>query len=158
MASTSPVTIEVCVQHAAFAEDYASRRLLEGRTDIGALVSFTGLVRDFNEAPDVLGLTLEHYPGMTERSLRSIADQAVARWSLNGVVIVHRVGCLEPGDPIVLVSVASAHRRDAFQACDFIMDYLKTEAPFWKKERACSGEYWVQERGSDLADRARWEA
>ncbi|SHF13287.1 molybdopterin synthase catalytic subunit [Modicisalibacter ilicicola DSM 19980] len=139
---------DVAVEHQA---------LLDRRTDIGAVVCFTGMVRDFNERPEVLALSLEHYPGMTERSLAAIVDEAEQRWALQGVRLIHRVGHLEPGDPIVLVAVASAHRRDAFEACDFIMDYLKTRAPFWKKEHTASGHYWVGERDSDKHDAKRWE-
>lgn len=113
-------------------------------------------MRDFNESPEVIGLTLEHYPEMTERTLEEISQQAWQRWSLQGIRIIHRVGYMAPGDPIVRVSVASAHRRDAFQACDFIMDFLKTRAPFWKKEHAQSGDYWVSERTSDQQDASRW--
>lgn len=148
--------IEIKVQHEAFAITHGYPETLSGRTDIGAVVSFTGLVRDFNEAPDVTGLSLEHYPGMTENTLHAIAEQAWQRWTLQAVRVVHRVGHLQPGDPIVRVLVASAHRRDAFQACDFIMDLLKTEAPFWKKEHAKSGDYWVKERHTDQADAQRW--
>ena len=103
-------------------------------------------------------MTLEHYPGMTEAALHDIARQATARWPLDGIRIVHRIGRLSPGDPIVLVMVASAHRRAAFEACDFLMDYLKTRAPFWKKEHTASGTYWVSARDSDAQDAARWEA
>ncbi|WP_447556192.1 molybdopterin synthase catalytic subunit MoaE [Vreelandella sp. EE22] len=148
--------ITVTVQEHAFSLDEGYGATLRNRQDIGAVVSFTGLVRDFNEAPEVTGLTLEHYPGMTERALGDIAEQACARWSLQGVVIIHRVGYLTPGDPIVRVLVASAHRRDAFSACDFIMDILKTRAPFWKKEHSTQGNYWVKERESDERDAARW--
>ncbi|KHJ50135.1 molybdenum cofactor biosynthesis protein E [Vreelandella venusta] len=148
------LVIEVTEDSFSMAHGY--EQALRGRTDIGAVVSFTGLVRDFNESPDVLGLTLEHYPGMTERSLMEIAEQAWQRWSLQAVRIIHRVGDLAPGDPIVRVLVASAHRRDAFLACDFIMDYLKTQAPFWKKERARQGTYWVKERKTDQQDAERW--
>ncbi|WP_235042451.1 molybdopterin synthase catalytic subunit MoaE [Halomonas profundi] len=137
---------------------YGYDDVLSERTDIGAVVSFTGLVRDFNETPDVTGLTLEHYPGMTERTLEAIGEQAGQRWALNAVRIIHRVGHMQPGDAIVRVLVASAHRREAFEACDFIMDYLKTQAPFWKKEHSAQGEYWVAERHSDQQDVARWEA
>ncbi|WP_136255202.1 molybdopterin synthase catalytic subunit MoaE [Onishia niordana] len=145
------------VQQKAFDAGAEQQALLQGRSDIGAVVSFTGLVRDFNERPDVRALTLEHYAGMTERALEAIVEDAESRWSLQGVRLIHRVGCLEPGDPIVLVVVASAHRRSAFEACDFIMDYLKTRAPFWKKEHTASGNYWVAERSSDHQDAARWE-
>ncbi|WP_075881290.1 molybdopterin synthase catalytic subunit MoaE [Vreelandella massiliensis] len=148
--------IRVTVQSVPFDMAYGYDDLLAQRTDIGAVVSFTGLVRDFNESPDVTGLTLEHYPGMTESTLEDIGKQAWQRWSLQGVRIVHRIGYLAPGDPIVRVAVASAHRRDAFEACDFIMDYLKTQAPFWKKEHAKQGDYWVKERDTDQFDAARW--
>ncbi|MDX5379257.1 MAG: molybdopterin synthase catalytic subunit MoaE [Halomonas sp.] len=146
------------VQQAAFDAGSEQRQLLEGRTDIGAVVSFTGLVRDFNERPDVNALTLEHYPGMTEVALGEIVAEAESRWPLQGVRLIHRVGRLGPGDPIVLVVVASAHRRAAFEACDFIMDYLKTRAPFWKKEHSITGDYWVAERESDHRDASRWES
>ena len=144
------------VQQAPFDAGEEQRALLAGRTDIGAVVSFTGLVRDFNERPEVAALTLEHYPGMTEAALAEIVEEAQERWPLDGVSVIHRVGRLAPGDPIVLVVVASAHRRAAFEACDFIMDYLKTRAPFWKKEHASDGDYWVSERHSDHEDAGRW--
>lgn len=146
------------VQQAPFDAGAEQQAMLAGRTDIGAVVCFTGLVRDFNEVPEVTALTLEHYPGMTESALEAIVVEAEARWPLNDVRVIHRVGRLTPGDPIVLVAVASAHRRAAFEACDFIMDYLKTRAPFWKKEHATSGDYWVAERDSDHADAGRWKA
>ncbi|QEA39824.1 molybdopterin synthase catalytic subunit MoaE [Pistricoccus aurantiacus] len=145
------------VQYEPFDAGQEQRELLARRRDIGAVVSFTGLVRDFNERPDVTALTLEHYPGMTERALGAIVDAAHARWTLQDARLIHRVGRLEPGDPIVLVVVASAHRRAAFEACDFIMDYLKTRAPFWKKEHTASGYYWVAERATDQQDAKRWE-
>ncbi|WP_417581423.1 molybdopterin synthase catalytic subunit MoaE [Nitrincola sp.] len=127
------------------------------RTDIGALASFVGYVRDFNERPDVTALTLEHYPGMTEQQLQAIAETAAERWPLLGGTIIHRIGRMEPGDPIVLVAVASAHRQAAFDACNFIMDYLKTRAPFWKKEHTLSGDYWVSSRPSDSQAAQRWD-
>jgi len=145
------------VQEEVFDVGAEQRALSEGRRDIGALVSFTGLVRDVNERPDVEALTLEHYPGMTEAALGEIVEQAKARWPLQGVRVIHRIGRLAPSDPIVLVVVASAHRRAAFEACDFIMDYLKTRAPFWKKEHTVSGDYWVSERDADHQDARRWE-
>ncbi|MGM0784301.1 MAG: molybdopterin synthase catalytic subunit MoaE [Pseudomonadota bacterium] len=145
------------VQQAPFDAGEEQRVLLGDRTDIGAVVSFIGLVRDFNERPEVNALTLEHYPGMTEAALGEIVTEAEQRWSLQGVSVIHRVGRLAPGDPIVLVVVASEHRRQAFEACDFIMDYLKTRAPFWKKEHSASGDYWVAERESDRWDARRWE-
>ncbi|WP_372374097.1 molybdopterin synthase catalytic subunit MoaE [Vreelandella venusta] len=148
--------IVVRVQEAAFKMDDGYESALRERTDIGAIVTFTGFVRDFNESPDVIGLTLEHYPGMTERTLTQIGEQAYQRWALQAVRIIHRIGDLTPGDPIVRVLVASAHRRDAFQACDFIMDFLKIQAPFWKKEHSRQGAYWVKERSTDQQAAERW--
>ncbi|WP_110708755.1 molybdopterin synthase catalytic subunit MoaE [Salinicola lusitanus] len=149
--------IAISVQKATFDTEAEQRRLTAGRLDIGAIVSFTGRVRDTNERPGVTALTLEHFPGMTEKSLHEIALEAGERWTLQAVTIIHRVGCLQPGDAIVLVMTASPHRRAAFEACDFIMDYLKTRAPFWKKEHTDSGSYWVSERQSDHEAADRWE-
>ncbi|MFG6158365.1 molybdopterin synthase catalytic subunit MoaE [Halomonas sp. 1390] len=145
------------VQRETFDVGAEQRAILDGRSDVGAVVSFTGLVRDFNERPEVQALTLEHYPGMTEAALEEIVQEAEGRWPLQGVSVIHRIGRLAPADPIVLVVVASAHRRAAFEACDFIMDYLKTRAPFWKKEHTASGDYWVSERDGDHHDARRWE-
>lgn len=149
--------IEIQVQTAAFDSDAVSRRMTANRTDIGAVVTFSGLVRDFNEQPDVLALTLEHYPGMTEQALQAIAEEAAERWPLQAVHVTHRVGRLEPGDLIVLVAVASAHRQAAFDGCAFIMDFLKTRAPFWKKENTRHGDYWVSARNSDADAASRWQ-
>ncbi|MFZ3174177.1 MAG: molybdopterin synthase catalytic subunit MoaE [Thiobacillus sp.] len=129
-----------------------------GRTDIGAIASFVGLARDLNEGSGVAAMTLEHYPGMTEKALAALVDDACSRWTLLDVTVIHRVGRLLPGDPIVLVAVASQHRGEAFDACEFIMDYLKTQAPFWKKEETMEGERWVEARASDDAAAARWQA
>ncbi|MGY1488106.1 molybdopterin synthase catalytic subunit MoaE [Methylobacillus pratensis] len=123
----------------------------------GAVVSFTGQVRDLNDGKSVASLTLEHYPGMTEKSLAAITEQARQRWPIFDAVVIHRIGTLQPQAQIVLVVVASAHRGDAFAACEFIMDYLKTEAPFWKKEATPEGEKWLDSRESDQAARARWQ-
>jgi molybdopterin synthase catalytic subunit len=123
---------------------------------IGALVSFVGLMRDINDGDRVERMTLEHYPGMTEKALAAIVDEACERWPLAGVRVVHRVGEMRPTDPIVLVVVASAHRGAAFAACEFIMDYLKNRAPFWKKEYTADGERWVAQRDSDQAAAGRW--
>ncbi|MDT3708358.1 MAG: molybdopterin synthase catalytic subunit MoaE [Thiobacillus sp.] len=128
-----------------------------GRTDIGAIASFVGLARDLNEGSGVAAMTLEHYPGMTEKALTALVGEACSRWSLLDVTVIHRVGRLLPGDPIVLVAVASQHRGEAFAACEFIMDALKTRAPFWKKEETPDGERWVEARASDDAAAARWE-
>ncbi len=124
---------------------------------VGAVVDFIGWMRDFNEGDPVTAMTLEHYPGMTEKALQRIVAEAESRWDLLGVRIVHRVGELKPSEPIVLVAVASAHRGDAFRACEFLIDYLKTRAPFWKKETTRDGERWVQARHSDRAAEARWK-
>jgi molybdopterin synthase catalytic subunit len=126
---------------------------------VGAVASFLGTVRDINDDLEVSDLVLEHYPGMTERALERVAGEAISRWPLAGVSIVHRVGHLRPTDQIVLVAVASAHRGDALDACTFIMDYLKTHAPFWKKEVDPEGNTrWVDARESDEAARRRWFA
>ena len=124
---------------------------------IGGVVSFIGLMRDMNEGDQVTSMTLEHYPGMTEKALSSIVDEANQRWDLLGCRLVHRVGELRPTEPIVLVAVASAHRGEAFQACEFIIDYLKTRAPFWKKELTPQGSRWVDARLSDTKVEEKWE-
>jgi molybdopterin synthase catalytic subunit len=122
---------------------------LRGRLQdrVGAMVSFIGLVRDLNEGDAITGMTLEHYPGMTEKALAAIAAEATARWKLNDAVIIHRVGPLAPNDRIVLVIAASAHRKEAFRACEFMIDVLKTKAPFWKKEATPRGARWVPTTG-----------
>jgi molybdopterin synthase catalytic subunit len=132
-------------------------RLRRQRPDIGAVAAFIGQVRDLNQGDEVSGMTLEHYPGMTEKSLEAIVQQAKARWDILDAVVIHRIGQLQPLDQIVLVAVAGAHRGEAFHACEFIMDYLKTEAPFWKKEQTSNGERWVDARSSDNAARDRWQ-
>lgn len=123
----------------------------------GAVVTFTGFVRDFAAGSAVSGIVLEHYPGMTDKALTTLEHEARARWSLNAVTIIHRVGSLDAGDPIVLVAVSSAHRRDAFEACQYVMDMLKTRVPLWKKERFADGDAWVASRESDQAMAKRWE-
>ncbi|MGH1371322.1 MAG: molybdopterin synthase catalytic subunit MoaE [Cellvibrionaceae bacterium] len=125
---------------------------------VGAIVSFVGLMRDFNEGDDVTSLFLEHYPGMTEKVLDDIRLQAMQRWSLMQVRIVHRVGNLAPSDQIVFVGVSSAHRGDAFAACEFIMDFLKTQAPFWKREQTTKGDRWVDAKQSDDKAADRWRS
>lgn len=123
---------------------------------VGAVASFVGVVREVNEGDAVAEMTLEHYPGMTEKSIEEIIGQARERWKVIDALVVHRVGLLKPTDQIVLVVVASAHRGDAFAACEFIMDYLKTRAPFWKKESTAQGARWVDSRASDDAAAERW--
>jgi molybdopterin synthase catalytic subunit len=124
---------------------------------VGAIVTFVGTVRDLNDGSEVTGMTLEHYPGMTEKALEEIITQARVRWDLYKTLVIHRVGPLLPEDQIVLVAVTSAHRREAFAACEFIMDYLKTAAPFWKKEETPEGARWVDARVTDDAAIARWK-
>jgi len=146
----------VRVQEAPFDAGREIAALTAGRRDVGAVATFVGLVRELNEGAAVSRMTLEHYPGMTERALADICDEAAGRWDLVEVRVVHRVGPLEPGDAIVLVAVASAHRGEAFAACEFIMDFLKTRAPFWKKEETPAGPRWVEARASDDDAAGRW--
>lgn len=131
-------------------------RLRAGNPKVGAVASFIGVVRDLNEGDAIAELTLEHYPGMTEKALERIVDEARSKWELYDALVVHRVGRLKPADQIVLVVVTSAHREEAFQACAFLMDYLKTRAPFWKKEKTADGTRWVDARDSDAAAAQRW--
>ncbi|CAH0182859.1 Molybdopterin synthase catalytic subunit [Massilia sp. Bi118] len=149
---------EVRVQQDDFDLGAEVARMRAGDPRIGAVVSFIGTVRDLNEGARVAELELEHYPKMTERALQDIVEQARARWPLYGALVVHRVGPMAPMEQIVLVAVSSAHRGEAFAACEFIMDYLKTEAPFWKKEQTPAGARWVDARVSDDAARAKWAA
>jgi molybdopterin synthase catalytic subunit len=147
----------VRVQEADFDVGRELDALTAGRRDVGALASFVGLVRDANDGLGVAAMTLEHYPGMTEKALEAICAEAAARWDILDTLVIHRVGALRPGDRIVLVGVAGAHRGEAFAACEFIMDFLKTRAPFWKKETTPEGERWVEARSSDDAAADRWK-
>jgi molybdopterin synthase catalytic subunit len=150
--------VSVRVQTEDFEIGAEVARLKAGRTDIGAIVTFTGTVRAENDGSSIAGMTLEHYPGMTEQELARVEAEAARRWPLQASLIIHRVGALEPGDNIVLVVTASAHRGTAFEAAAFLMDYLKTRAPFWKKERGPEGrERWVDARESDDRAAERWE-
>ena len=146
----------VAVQTARF-DPGAEMAQLAGLPDVGAQVCFVGQVRDFGDRQAVTALELEHYPGMTEKSLLAILDQARARWPLAAARVVHRVGYLPLGEAIVLVLTASAHRGDAFAACEFIMDYLKRDAPFWKKEHTAAGSHWVEAKHSDQQAAQRWQ-
>jgi molybdopterin synthase catalytic subunit len=146
--------LSVRVQREDFDIGAEVRRLTAGRTDIGAIVTFTGTVRDQDGA--VAEMTLEHYPGMTERELSRIEAEAEARWPLQASLIVHRYGTLKPGDNIVLVVTASEHRDAAFDAAKFLMDYLKTSAPFWKRESGPGGSRWVEASEGDTDAAARW--
>ncbi|MBV1786596.1 molybdopterin synthase catalytic subunit MoaE [Marinobacterium sp. D7] len=147
---------DVAVQHEDFDLAQLSQRLRGEGAAQGAIVTFTGLVREL-VGDRLLALELEHYPGMTEKALQKIVDQARERWGLGPVLIRHRVGRLLPGDNIVFVGVTSAHRKAAFEAAQFIMDYLKRDAPFWKKEILDSGEHWVEQKQSDLSAAAAWQ-
>ena len=149
--------IAVRVQYEDFDAGLEIARLRANNPKVGAVATFIGVVRDLNEGAAVGSITLEHYPGMTEKSLTTIAEQAKTRWNLIGILVIHRVGTLAPADQIVLVATASSHRGDAFAACQFVMDYLKTEAPFWKKETTRSGVRWVDARDSDAHARDRWK-
>jgi molybdopterin synthase catalytic subunit len=150
-------SIDIRVQNTALDPSAEQDALRRGRPNIGALVAFVGLMRDISEAREVVAMTLEHYPGMTERALAQIADQAARRWQIDGIRIIHRVGRLLPEDPILLVAVISQHRTEAFRACEFLIDYLKTRAPFWKKEATDQGSRWVDARQSDDDAAKRWK-
>ena len=149
--------MRVQVQEADFDLSTEIAAMRQARPDLGAVVAFIGLVRDINAGSNVAAMTLEHYPAMTQKALEGIATQAIQRWDIAEVLVIHRVGRLLPTDQIVLVAVAGAHRGPAFQACEFIMDYLKTQAPFWKKEQTPNGEQWVEARDTDNAAAQRWE-
>jgi molybdopterin synthase catalytic subunit len=147
----------VRVQNADFDLSHEVATLRAGDARVGAVAVFIGMVRDVNQSSEVATLTLEHYPGMTEKALAAIVDEAKSRWNIIEALVIHRVGELKPTDQIVLVAVTGSHRGEAFAACEFIMDYLKTRAPFWKKEQTPSGPRWVDARASDDGAAARWE-
>ena len=150
----APVTIRI--QQADFDVAREIAALTTGRTDIGAVVSFSGICRGREGGEEIAALTLEHYPEMAEAEIKRHADEAMSRWPLDGLTIVHRFGRIEPGENIVLVVTASKHRQAAFQAAEFLMDYLKTSAPFWKREESATGAGWVEAREHDDAAAARW--
>ena len=145
------------IQPEDFSVDAEVTALRRQSKRIGAIVTFIGLVRDLNDDDEIRTLFLEHYPGMTEKSLTKIVGEAMQRWELIDVTVVHRVGRLQPEDQIVLVAVASGHRKSAFAAAEFIMDYLKTRAPFWKKEETATGSRWLETRSSDIEASAEWD-
>lgn len=157
MDETRPPKPDIRIQTADFSVDAETAKLSEGRADIGAVVSFVGLCRD--EGGALSALELEHYPGMAEAEIGRIAQRAIARWSLRGLTIIHRHGKLKPGERIVLVLTASPHRQDAFDAANYLMDYLKTRAPFWKKEHLSDGSAggWVEAHDRDDVALKRWE-
>ena len=151
----------ISIQHEDFDLKHEYQQLRQNGADAGAIVTFTGLVRKIHSEADgesnvVKSLHLEHYPGMTEKSIEAIVDEAKARWLLLAVRVIHRVGKLAPGDQIVMVAISSAHRRDAFDAAEFIMDYLKSKAPFWKKQFTGKDSQWIESRKSDDEAIARW--
>lgn len=148
--------MKILVQKEDFDLD-AEVRELRKNSSVGAVVTFLGTVRDLNDGKDVSGMTLEYYPGMTEKALTKIAQQALQRWDIEDVTVIHRVGELRVTDQIVLVGVSGKHRGEAFDACEFVIDYLKTEAPFWKKETLPEGERWVEARDSDETAKERWD-
>ena len=146
----------VKIQTADFDMGAEISALRRGNPKIGAVASFVGIVRDVNDGDAVAQMTLEHYPGMTEKAVEEIIGQARGRWDILDALVIHRIGTLKPMDQIVLVVVTSAHRGEAFSACEFIMDYLKTRAPFWKKEQAAQGARWVEARETDDIAAERW--
>jgi molybdopterin synthase catalytic subunit len=151
---SAPVTIRL--QEGDFDVAAESAALTRGRTDIGAVVTFIGICRSGEGADAITALTLEHYPGMAEEEIARHAQEAMVRWPLNGLTIIHRHGRLQPGENIMMVATASAHRAAAFEAAEFLMDYLKTAAPFWKSEERSSGATWVEARSEDDQAAARW--
>jgi molybdopterin synthase catalytic subunit len=148
--------VRVTVQVEDFDLGIEIQALRAGNGDIGAVASFVGIVRDHNDGLGVSSMELEHYPGMTERAIESMIDEATRRFDISDARVIHRVGVLLPTDQIMMVAVSSTHRGEAFKACEFLMDYLKTQAPFWKKEQTPEGARWVDARSSDDAAIARW--
>ena len=151
---TAPLTIRIQRDDFDVAREIAA--LSQGRTDIGAVVTFSGICRGTEGGDDIAALTLEHYPGMAEAEIRRHADEAMSRWPLQGLTVIHRFGRITPGENIVLVVTASQHRQAAFEAAEFLMDYLKTSAPFWKQEEGARGKDWVEAHAHDDAAAARW--
>ena len=146
----------VRIQQEPFDAGAEIRKLIEADQTMGAVVNFVGVMRNMNEGDAVSEMTLEHYPGMTENALQKIVAEARERWKLGRVTVIHRVGKLQPSDEIVLVAVTAEHRGEAFDGCEYIIDFLKTRAPFWKKEKTARGERWVDERQSDIAAVEQW--
>ena len=144
------------IQQADFDVGHEIAALTNGRIDIGAVVSFSGICRGSENGEPIAALTLEHYPGMAEAEIKRHADEAISRWPLSGLTVIHRVGRIVPGENIVLVLAASAHRQAAFEAAEFLMDYLKANAPFWKREESTAGTSWIEAHDHDDAAAARW--
>jgi molybdopterin synthase catalytic subunit len=149
--------LEIKIQRSDFDVNVELKRLTQKSNRVGAVIAFLGLVRDLSKNKNLKFMDLEHYPEMSEKALKAICLQAASRWHLDGVSIIHRVGRLKPGENIVLVLTSSAHRRDAFNASEFIMDFLKSQAPFWKKETTITGSNWVNENSSDQQKLTRWQ-
>jgi molybdopterin synthase catalytic subunit len=147
--------MHISVQQEAFDLGAVSAEFARGHTDMGAIVTFTGIVRDLPDDP-LQAMEIEHYPGMTEQALRGMAEQAIARFSLGDVLVIHRFGTLVPGEMIMMVATAARHRKDAFEAAEFLMDYLKSRAPFWKREITKNGSEWVASKDEDEDALARW--
>ncbi|MBA4037862.1 MAG: molybdenum cofactor biosynthesis protein MoaE [Bradyrhizobium sp.] len=150
------VTATIRIQEADFDVGREIAALSKGRTDVGAVVSFSGICRGDDNGEAIAALTLEHYPGMAEAEIGRHADEALSRWPLQGLTVIHRFGRIAPGENIVLVVTASSHRQAAFEAAEFLMDYLKTNAPFWKREESREGASWIEAREHDDAAAARW--
>jgi molybdopterin synthase catalytic subunit len=150
------VAATISIQQADFDVAHEIAALSKGRTDIGAVVSFSGICRGSEQGEPIAALTLEHYPGMAEAEIQRHTDEALSRWPLQGLTVIHRFGRIEPGENIVLVVTASAHRQAAFEAAEFLMDYLKSSAPFWKREESARGTSWIEARDHDDAAAARW--
>jgi molybdopterin synthase catalytic subunit len=144
------------IQQADFDVGHEIAALTKGRIDIGAVVSFSGICRGSENGEPIAALTLEHYPGMAEAEIKRHTDEAMSRWPLSGLTVIHRVGRIVPGENIVLVLAASAHRQAAFEAAEFLMDYLKANAPFWKREESAAGTSWIEAHDHDDAAAARW--
>jgi molybdopterin synthase catalytic subunit len=151
---TADTTIRIQEADFEIAREIAA--LTKGRLDIGAVVSFSGICRGSENGEPIAALTLEHYPGMAEAEIKRHTDEAISRWPLTGLTVIHRVGRITPGENIVLVLAASAHRQAAFEAAEFLMDYLKANAPFWKREESASGTSWIEAHDHDDAAAARW--
>ncbi|MBR0757865.1 molybdenum cofactor biosynthesis protein MoaE [Bradyrhizobium jicamae] len=150
------VSATIRIQEADFDVAREIAALSQGRTDVGAVVSFSGICRGAEQGEPIAALTLEHYPDMAEAEIQRHADDALARWPLQGLTVIHRFGRIEPGQNIVLVVTASAHRQAAFEAAEFLMDYLKTNAPFWKREESARGTNWIEAQDHDDVAAARW--
>ena len=149
-------TATIRIQEADFDTGHEIAALTKGRTDVGAVVSFSGICRGSENGEPIAALTLEHYPGMAEAEIKRHTDEAMSRWPLTGLTVIHRVGRITPGENIVLVLAASAHRQAAFEAAEFLMDYLKANAPFWKREESAAGTSWIEAHDHDDAAAARW--